>query len=84
MTRLVAGGNMIKASATITYVSIVSRQTVRVSLMITTLNDLEAKPCDILNAYLQASVTEKVCTTLGSEFSKDANKAAVVARDHMT
>ena len=35
---------------------------------------------DILNAYVQAPVTEKVWTTLGPEFSKDARKNAVIVR----
>ena len=40
-TRLVAGGHMTKAQVTIMYASIVSRETVRIALMIATLNDLE-------------------------------------------
>ena len=35
---------------------------------------------DILNAYVQAPVTEKVWTTLGPEFGKDARKSAVIVR----
>ena len=46
--RLVAGGHMIKALTTIIYASIVSRETIRIALMITTLNDLEVKLGDIL------------------------------------
>ena len=34
---------------------------------------------NILNAYVQASVTEKVWTTLGPEFGKDAQKTTVIA-----
>ena len=45
-----------------------------------TLNDLEVKSSDILNAYVQALVTEKVWTTLGAEFGKDARKTAVIDR----
>ena len=48
--------------------------------MTATLNDLEVKSGDVLNAYVQTSVTEKVWTTLGSEFSKDARKTAVIVR----
>ena len=47
--------------------------------MIATLNDFEVTG-DILNAYELASVTEKVWTTLGPEFSKDAGKTAVIVR----
>ena len=40
--RLVVGGNMTEAPATMTYSSIVPRETVRMTWMIVTLNDLEA------------------------------------------
>ena len=63
---------MTKSPATITDASIVSRETVRIALMIATLIDLEVKSGNILNAYLQAPVTEKVLTTLDPEFGKDA------------
>ena len=56
--RLVAGDHMTNAPATITYASIVSRETVRIGLMIATLNNIEVTTGDILNAYLQAPVTE--------------------------
>ena len=71
---------MTKAPATIMYASIVSRETVRIALMIATLNDLEVKLGNILNAYVQAPVTEKVWTTLGPEFGKDARKTAVIVQ----
>ena len=52
--RLVARGHKTKASASITYVNVVSKDTVRTSLMIATLNDLEVKLGNILNAYVYA------------------------------
>ena len=48
--------------------------------MIAALNDLEVKSGNIFNAYVQAPVTEKVWTTLGPEFGKDARKTAVNVR----
>ena len=63
---------MTKAPATIRYARIVSREIVRNALMIATFNDLEVNSGDILNSYVQAPVTEKVWTTLGPEFGKDA------------
>ena len=33
-----------------------------------------------MNAYVHASVTEKVWTTLGPEFNQDARKTAVIVR----
>ena len=40
--------------------------------MLSTLNDVEGKLADILNAYVHAPVTDNVWTTLILEFSKDA------------
>ena len=48
--------------------------------MIAVLSDLEVKSGDILNAYVQAPVTENVWTMLGPEFCKDTRKAAVIVR----
>ena len=61
--RLVTGGQ-----ATMKYANVVFRDTVTITLMIATLNDIEDKLGDILNAYAKAPVTEKVCTTLDPEF----------------
>ena len=58
---------MTKAPATITNARVMSRETVRIALMIAALNYLEVKLADILNAYVQAPVTEKVWTSLGPE-----------------
>jgi hypothetical protein len=78
--RFVAGGHMTKAPDVITYASVVSRETVRLALLLASLNDLEVKVGDIENAYLTAPVTEKIWTTLGPEFGADAGKKAVVVR----
>ena len=56
--RFVVGGHMTEAQATITYATVVSRETVRIALMIAALNDLEVWSFNILNAYVQATVTE--------------------------
>ena len=69
---------MTEAPATITYASVESNETVRIALMVATLNDLEIKLGDILNAYIQTPAIEKVWTTLGPEFSKDVGKNAVI------
>ena len=61
---LIGGGHITKAPVTIMYASIVSRETVRIGLIITALNYLVVKSGDILNANVQATVTEKVWTTL--------------------
>ena len=78
--RLVAGGHMTDVPPTITYASVVSRETVRIALTIAALNDLEVKVADILNAYVTAPVQEKIWTVLGPEFGEDQGKKAVLVR----
>ena len=58
--RLVAGGDRAKAPATITYASVVSRETNRIAPLMASLNDLEVKIGDVLIAYITAPVTKKV------------------------
>ena len=50
--RFVAGGHMTKAPATLTYASVVSRETVRIALTIAALNGLQVKCGDAMNAYI--------------------------------
>ncbi len=69
--RLVAGGHMTKAPTTITYASMVSRETMRIELLMAALIDLNVKVGNVLNAYITAPITEKVWTVLGPEFSTD-------------
>jgi len=45
--RLVDGGHTTVAPATITYASIVSRESVRIALLLAALNDVEVKTADI-------------------------------------
>jgi hypothetical protein len=63
--RLVVGGHLTKAPATITYASVVSRETMRLALTFASLNDLKVKVGNVLNAYITAPVKEKVWTILG-------------------
>jgi hypothetical protein len=76
--RLVAGGHRTEAPATITYASVISRETVCLALTIATLNALQVKVGDVLNAYIMAPVTEKVWTVLGPKFGQDAGKSAII------
>ena len=78
--RLVAGGHKTEAPATITYASVVSRETVRIALMLAALNDLQVKAGDVLNAYITAPCKEKVWTVLGPEFGSEAGKGAIIVR----
>ena len=42
--RLIAGGHVTKAPATLTYASVVSRETVRIALLLAALNDIDMWP----------------------------------------
>jgi hypothetical protein len=74
----VAGGHLTKAPATITYASVVSHKTVCLTLTFASLNDLEVKVGNVLNAYITAPVKEKVWTILGPKFGLDSGKIAVI------
>ena len=78
--RYVAGGHVTEAPATLTYASVVSRETVRVALTIAALNALEVKTADVEGAYLTAPNLEKIWVLLGPEFGPDAGKKAIVVR----
>ena len=71
---------MTEAPATITYSSLVCRETVRITLMIAALNDFDFNTADILNACVQAPVIEKVWTILDLEFGKDTRKSAEIIK----
>ena len=59
---LVAGGHTTEAPATLTYLLVVSRDSVRIAHTIAALNGLEVMACDIQNAYLTADCCEKIWT----------------------
>ena len=59
-SRLVAGGHMTDTPVAITYASVVSREIVRLALMLAALNALEVKCGNVMNAYITAPITEKV------------------------
>jgi hypothetical protein len=63
--RLVADGHKTDTpTSTITYSSVVSRDSVRIALTIAPLNDLNIFACDIQNAYLTAPCREKLYTVV--------------------
>ncbi len=58
--RLVAGGNMTDVPPTVTYASIVLRETVRIALTMAALNSLRVMAANIMNAYINAPNKEKI------------------------
>lgn len=71
---------MTEAPPGITYSSVVSRDSVRISLMYSKLNDLKVMTCDIGNAYLNAPCREKVYFIGGIETGPDQGKVLEITR----
>ena len=78
--RQVAGGHKTEAPASITYSSVVSRDSVRIALTIAALNGLEVLACDIQNAYLTAPCREKIWTKAGPEFGSECGQLMLITR----
>ena len=60
--RLITGGHVTDPPKDMTYLSVVSRDTVHLFFLLAALNDLEIKACDVQNAFIQAKMKEKVWT----------------------
>ena len=63
-----------------TYSSVVGRETVRISLTIAALNNLQVKADDVMNAYVTAPCSENIWTVLGKDFGADQGKKAIIVR----
>ena len=71
---------MANTPPTITYASVVGRETVRIALTLAALNGLEVNAGDIENAYVTAPVTKKIWTKLGEDFGADAGNKSIIVR----
>ena len=78
--RFVAGGHTTEAPSSITYSSVVSRDSVRLGFMLAALNGLDVLACDLENVYLNAPCREKVWFEGGTECGEDRGKVLVVVR----
>ena len=71
---------MTETPASLTYSTILSQDSVHISLMIAALNGLEISSCDIQNAYLTAPCREKIYFIAGPELGPDQGKIMIVQR----
>ena len=78
--RLVVGVHMTETPVTMTYTRVVSCKSVRLALILAALNALEVKCGDVNNAYIAATITEKVWSILGPEFGADAGRKDITFR----
>ena len=79
--RFVSGDHTTEAPSAITYLSVVSRNSVRLDFMIAALNCLDITSCDLENAYLNATNREKIWFEGGIECGEDKDKVLVVVQD---
>jgi len=61
----VARGHMTAHSASVTYASVVSRESVHIAFVFAAFNGLEMEAADVGNAYLNAPTIEKIVITCG-------------------
>ena len=78
--RLVADGHKTEPPTSMTYSSVVARDSVRIALTIASLNCLEISSCDIGNAYLNAPCREKLKTVAGAEFGSEKGAVMIISR----
>ena len=78
--RFVAGGHLTDAPSSVTYSSVVSRDSVQLAFLIAKLNGLDVMACDVGNAYLHAPCREKVWFKGGIETGEDMGKVLVITR----
>jgi hypothetical protein len=77
---VVAGGHTTEAPASMTYSSVVSRESVRIAFTIAALNDLDILMADIGNAYLNADCREKIWMIAGPEFGANKGRKVIIVR----
>ncbi len=78
--RYVAGGHLTEAPSSMTYASVVSRESVRIGFLLAALNDLDILAGDIQNAYLNAPTKEKVWFMAGAEWGDKAGRPVLIVR----
>src|SRR6056300_696374 len=79
--RYVADGHLTSApSPSLTYSTVVGRDSVRILLLIAALNDLDIQAADIQNAFLTAPNLEKCYLIAGPEFLDEEGKVFIVRR----
>ena len=78
--RFVVGGHATETPSTLTYSSVVSRDSVRIILLVAALNGLNIMACDIQNAYLTVDCCEKIWTIAGPEFRSEKGTPMVIRK----
>ena len=77
----VADSHTTDPPSSITYSSIVSRDSIRIAFILADLNDIEIRAPDIGNAYLNTKCWENICTVAGTEFVSEKGKVMLVVHE---
>jgi hypothetical protein len=78
--RICARGDQTEAPMSVTYASVVTRESIRIGFLIAALNNLKVRSADVAGAYLNAKCAEKVYTVLGPEFGDIEGKTAIIVK----
>ena len=78
--QLVAGGHKTEALKTLTYSSIMSRDSMHIAFLLAALNDVDILSADIGNAYLNAPTREKVYAIASPEFGWRQGQSVIIKR----
>jgi hypothetical protein len=78
--QFVAGGHMTETPGSITYSSVVSRDSVRLAFLIAELNELDVLAGDVTLAYLNAPCREKIWFEGQVENGEERGKVLIVTR----
>lgn len=76
--RFVARGHTTTMLTTMTYLSVVARDSVQIAFKLVVLNVLDILACDMQNAYLTADCQDKIYTIAGPEFGDEAGMIMIV------
>ena len=78
--RFCANGSKTDVPKSLSYSSVVSRESVRIAFLLASLNDVEVSACDISGAYLNAPVGEKVWFVAGAAMGEMQGMAMIITR----
>ena len=77
-SRYVVGSKTTDTPSSITYSSVVSRDSTRIEFTLAALNGVDIRASDIGNAYLNAKCQEKIWTVTGTEFGSEKGELMLV------
>ena len=78
--RICARGDQTEPPLSVTYASVVTRESIRLGFMLAALNNLKVLSADVAGAYLNAPCAEKVYIILGPEFGDLQGKTAIIEK----